>query len=121
MLIELPKGDIKIDKNPYIKDFKLNIAPNHQMRCKFIAIASNKDIPLDFVVYNWSFKLNIKTISINITAMEMNSKKNIQLTLSYNIFLKDLHMNAIINKNNINMQVKSFYSILKLLSDIFLK
>lgn len=121
MLIELSKGDIMINKNPHLKDFKLNIAPNHQMRCKFIAITSNKDIPLDFVVYNWSFKLNIKTISIIITAMEMNSKKNIQLTLSYNILRRYWHLNGIIDKNNINMNIKSLYRISELFIDIFLK
>lgn len=121
MLIELPKGDIVIDKKSYLKHFKINIAPNHQMRCKFIAITSEKDIPFDIVIYNWKLNLNIKTISVDVTGVEMNSKKNIQLTVSYNIFSKDLRLNGIIAKNNINMQIDGFNSISQLISDIFLK
>lgn len=121
MLIELPKGDIIIDKKSYLKDFKINIAANHQMRCKFIAITSKKDIPFDIVVYNWKFKLNIKTIFIDVTGIEMNSNKNINITVTYNIFSKDLRLNGTIDKTNINMQVDSFKRITQLISDIFLK
>ena len=121
MLIELPKGDIVIDKKSYLKDFKINIAANHQIRCKFIAVTSKKDIPFDIVIYNWKFKLNIKTISIDVTGIEMNSNKNIHLTVTYNIFSKDLHLNGVIDKNNINMRLDDFESISQLVSDIFLK
>ncbi len=120
MLIEMPKGNISIDKKEYLRDFRINIL-DHQMRCKFIAVTSNKDIPFDLVVYNWKFKLNIKTVSIDITAMEMNSNKNIQVNVSYNIFSKDLRMNGFIDKKNVDMKIDSFDRISQLISDIFLK
>lgn len=120
MIIELPSGDVKIDGKPYIKDFRINIAPEHQMRCKFVAIVGKEEIPFDIIIYNWDVKLSISTIKITVVGLEKKSNNQIRCEINYKILQRKFNVTGKIGSKKIDVETNNHLELFQVINDIFL-
>ena len=123
MIIELPPGNVVIDKTPYISNFKINIAKNHQLRIRFNAIKGERVIPFDIVIFRWDLILpslgKLAQVGIKVNGKEMHSNKDIKVSISIHLVSKQFTMAGTIN--NLPADISgSFKSICKYFADIFL-
>lgn len=124
MRIDLPSGEVLIDNKAYIEDFRINLAPNHQIRCKFNAICSSKKVPFDVVIYRWDFIMpfhgKIGAVDISLNGEERNTSKPIKCTVSFNILSKKWSVKGLLGTKDVDMSFTHYDELFRLINDIFL-
>lgn len=121
MIIRLPSGEITVDGKAVLKDVKLNIASNNQLRLKFIYFTKiNVEIPLDIVVYKYTKPVveKLTNVVIYIDGEELNSGINFNLKLTYSILNRRLNVSGNIGDDNININMYNALDALVLLDKI---
>lgn len=121
MIIRLPSGEITVDEKAVLKDVKLNIASNNQLRLKFIYFTKrNVEIPLDIVVYKYTKPVveKLTNVVIYIDGEELNSGINFNLKLTYSILNRRLNVSGNIGDDNININMYNASNALVLLDKI---
>lgn len=121
MIIRLPSGEITVDGKAVLKDVKLNIASNNQLRLKFIYFTKrNVEIPLDIVVYKYTKPVveKLTNVVIYIDGEELNSGINFNLKLTYSILNRRLNVSGNIGDDNININMCNASNALVLLDKI---
>ncbi len=105
MILSIPL--ISIDKKTEIKDVKMNIAGNKQMRLKGKIMDNGTEAPFDFVVY--SYKFNIEKVSIltfKIDGENYLKRNNLKIEISFNIITRKYILK--INSSQVNVTVSNF-------------
>lgn len=121
MIIKLPSGEITVDGKAVLKDVKLNIASNNQLRLKFIYFTKrNVEIPLDIVVYKYTKPVveKLTNVVIYIDGEELNNGINFNLKLTYSILNRRLNVSGNIGDDNININMYNALDALVLLDKI---
>lgn len=121
VIIRLPSGEITVDGKAVLKDVKLNIASNNQLRLKFIYFTKrNVEIPLDIVVYKYTKPVveKLTNVVIYIDGEELNNGINFNLKLTYSILNRRLNVSGNIGDDNININMYNALDALVLLDKI---
>lgn len=114
MLLEILKEPILVDGVERVKDVRLNIASNHQMRLKATYLSEGDDDPIDIVVYNWTVpKMEKLSLSISIDGKEMLRNIKFELKLSYDFLRRSWRLKGKFGSNHLNRE-------LAMITDIFL-
>ena len=86
MLIEFLDKPVMVDGQEYVKDLRINITKDKQMRLKTKYLVSGEAIPIDLVVYRFmapNFS-KVPTISISLEGRNMTINSNFTMNVSYN-------------------------------------
>jgi hypothetical protein len=116
VLIEFLEKPIRINGKEPVKDFRLNIAENHQMRCKMVWIGNEPEappVPIDIVVYEWTIpRLEKFTLSISIDGLEMVSKQRFNFKLQYDFMHKNWRLRGTINDRSVEKTMHSIVEVI---------
>ena len=86
VLIEFLKEPVLVDGSEYLKDLRINITKDKQMRLKAKYLNTGKEIPIDLVVYRFTLPNFSKPpiISISLDGRNMTVSGNFTMMVSYN-------------------------------------
>ena len=120
MVISLPKGDVMIDGVAVCRDFKINFADDHRLRCKTTLLVGEHEIPLDLVIYQWETSISkLLTFKLTFNGMEMKRKSMIGGQLEVHPFKQQFTFDANINSKHVHLCVSGFkYFIAGLISEV---
>lgn len=115
MLIEFPKGAIKINGDDRIKDFRINAVKN-QFRMKFSVLKEAEEIPFDIVAYDVSKKIDGLGIGFHVAGVEQEHSKPFDLNLSYKITGKPWRLNGNFNGKEVTGVCDTFVEIVEVIA-----
>lgn len=121
MIIKLPDGEVTIDGKAVLKNVKLNIASNNQLRLKFVYFTKRKkEIPLDIVVYKYTKPVleKLTNLVIYVNGEELNNRIDFNLKLIYSIINRRLNISGNIGDDNINTNMYNTSDALMLLDEV---
>lgn len=121
MIIKLPDGEVTIDGKAVLKNVKLNIASNNQLRLKFVYFTKRKkEIPLDIVVYKYTKPVieKLTNVVIHVNGEELNNRIDFNLKLIYSIINRRLNISGNIGDDNINTNMYNTSDALMLLDEV---
>lgn len=121
MIIKLPDGEVTIDGKAVLKNVKLNIASNNQLRLKFVYFTKRKkEIPLDIVVYKYTKPVleKLTNVVIYVNGEELNNRIDFNLKLIYSIINRRLNISGNIGDDNINTNMYNTSDALMLLDEV---
>lgn len=121
MLIEILKEPILVDSKPVLKNVRLNIVENNQLRLKATYLGQQdgaEDSQVDIVVFRWTIpKLDKLAISISIDGKEMLRNLSFGLKLSYDFLHREWRLKGKFGSRQVNQTLESISSILLVVRD----
>lgn len=120
MLLKID-GSVTLDNCPLVKDFKLNVLNNkHQLRCKFIRIIEEREVPVDIIVYRYSDPSfsRIGSITVDVDGREMNYDIPFTLKLIFSFIKKKTTITGMINGKHIKREFKDNESAAVIVEDL---
>jgi len=114
MLIEF-LNQVTVDKVPLVENIRLNIQPlSHQLRLKAIYLNGENKTPVDFVVFNWTPKLDKLQLAILIYGKELTTGTEFHCKLSYDIFRKHMKLSGRIAGKDVKITIASMKEFLEI-------
>lgn len=109
MLIEFLKEPILVDSVPVVKNIRVNIAANHQLRLKATYLRqSDPDDHVDIVILRWTIPtLDKLSISITIDGKEMLRNLAFSLKLSYDFLHREWRLRGKFGADAVNKKLGS--------------
>lgn len=111
-----------MDQKPVMRNLKINIAPNHQMRAKFDVVVTRQPVnsdfeiidikPVDLVVYDYQYRVDgLTSIAITAKGQERNTKNSFNLTLSIDVLRRRINVRGNCGQKIIQETLNSFSEI----------
>lgn len=120
MLIEILKEPILVDSKPVLKNVRLNIVENNQLRLKatYLGQQDGAEEQVDIVVFRWTIpKLDKLSISISIDGKEMLRNLPFGLKLSYDFLHREWRLKGKFGNRQVNQTLESIGSIMLVVRD----
>lgn len=119
MLIECIGNPIKADGEEVLKDLRLNLAPNHQMRIKVKYLFEESEVPVDIVIFNYSSpRLDKLSLSISIDGKEMTHKINFRVNLAYSFMTHKWTLKGTVGGNPVKKELSTFLEIFQVIKEL---
>jgi len=118
MLIDCIGTPVKVDGNEILKDLRLNVAGNHQLRIKMTYLFAESEVPVDIVVFNYSLpKLDKTSLGIHINGKEMITGLTFRVWLGYNFLAKKWILKGNVGSKEIKREMSTFLEIIQVIKD----
>lgn len=119
MLIEFLKEPILVDSVPVVKNIRLNIAANHQLRLKATYLQqSGPEDHVDIVILRWTIPtLDKLSISISIDGKEMLRNLAFSLKLSYDFLHREWSLRGKFGTKAVNTKLESVASLITIVRE----
>lgn len=115
MLLEFT-GDqvVMVNKKPLLKNFRLNLAGNKQLRLKLDYLKPDgTDAPVDVVVYHYSgVELKGARLQITFTGEERLRTLDFKLALSYEFLKRKWKLSGNIGPNEVSEELGTFLELI---------
>ncbi|MCM1220115.1 MAG: hypothetical protein NC548_37055 [Lachnospiraceae bacterium] len=118
MLIECIGNPVKVDGKDLLKDFRLNIAGNNQLRFKANYLFEESEVPVDIVIFNYSLpKLDKLSLGITIDGEEMIKKIKFKLRLAYSFLDRKWIIKGTFGTREIKYEMSTFLEIIQVVKE----